>query len=122
MSADDAAAGAPAYDAVLAVRDAVTKALEEARTAKLIGKPQEAAVRVEVPAELLALVETSGVDMAELCIVSAAELFATDAEEVSCTVEVAAGDKCPRCWNVRDLGADGLCARCHEALAATGEL
>jgi isoleucyl-tRNA synthetase len=60
--------------------------------------------------------------MAELCIVSAAELVPGAAEEVSCTVEVAAGDKCPRCWNVRDLGEGGLCARCHEALAATGEL
>ena len=116
---DEAACAAclPAYNAAIAVRAAVTKALEDARNAKLIGKSQEAAVRVGVPAAEMALIEQSGVDMAELCIVASAELVACDGDEVACEVEAAQGEKCPRCWNVRVLGADGLCCRCHAALA-----
>ena len=96
----------------------VTKALEDARAAKLIGKSQEASVRVCAPAAAVELVEASDIDMAELCIVSSLELVASEDDSFSCDVAVAPGEVCPRCWNVRELGEDGLCRRCHEALAA----
>ena len=121
MGSDEAKGLMPAWDAAIAVRDVVTKALEEARNAKLIGKSQEAAVSVRAPREVAAALASSGVDMAELCIVASVELSADDVDEVSCEVAVAPGDKCPRCWNIRELGADGLCARCRDALAAAGE-
>ena len=121
MAAEQLEALLPAYEAAIAVRDAVTKALEDARNAKLIGKSQEAAATVNVPAALLEAIEKSCVDMAELCLVSSAALVATEAEEPSCEVAVAQGEKCPRCWNVRTLGEDGLCDRCREALEALGQ-
>ena len=39
------------------------------------------------------------------------------AEELSCEVLPANGEKCPRCWNWRELGEDGLCERCHDVVA-----
>ena len=33
-----------------------------------------------------------------------------------CSVFPAEGQKCPRCWNWRELGEDGLCERCHDAV------
>ncbi len=120
---DEAAvrAALPVWDAALSVRAAATKALEEARNAKLIGKSQEAAVELRVPREAAALLEGAGVDLAELCIVASASLEAADVEEPSCTVAAAQGEKCPRCWNVRDLGDDGLCDRCRAALASAAQ-
>ena len=118
MAAERAEVLLPGYRAAIEVRDVVTKALEDARAAKLIGKSQEASVRVCAPATAVELVEASGIDMAELCIVSSLELVASEDDSFSCDVAVAAGEVCPRCWNVRELGEDGLCRRCHEALAA----
>ena len=40
--------------------------------------------------------------------------------ELAAEVLPAEGEKCPRCWYWRGLGADGLCPRCHEAVAACG--
>lgn len=106
----------PGWRAAIEVRDAVTKALEDARGAKLIGKSQEASVVVRAPEGIVDLIKASGIDMAELCIVGSFSLEATEGEEIACDVAVAEGEKCPRCWNVRTLGEDGLCERCHEAL------
>jgi isoleucyl-tRNA synthetase len=33
-------------------------------------------------------------------------------------VHAAHGEKCPRCWNWRELGEDGLCDRCHDVMAS----
>ena len=49
------------------------------------------------------------------------EVELTEGEELSCSVEPAHGEKCPRCWNFRELGEDGLCPRCHDAVAALEE-
>ncbi len=113
--------GLPAWRAALSVRDAVTKALEDARSSKLIGKSQEAAVAVFAPRETAEALVAADVDVAELCIVASASLVAADVDEVRCDVSVAPGEKCPRCWNVRRLGADGLCGRCREALAGVAQ-
>ena len=42
-------------------------------------------------------------------------------EDYACTVLPARGEKCPRCWNWRELGEDGLCARCHDVIENIGE-
>ncbi len=110
------------YAEALQVRDAVTKALEEARAQGVVSKSQEAFVRVSAPAKTVADLKDSGLDLAEFFIVAGVELSCgvADDEQASAVVEVASGEKCPRCWNVRELGADGLCPRCHEAVAAAG--
>ncbi|MBQ6453663.1 MAG: isoleucine--tRNA ligase [Coriobacteriales bacterium] len=101
------------YEQLFKIRDVVCKALEEARAAKVINKSQEAIVHVNVPASMMGAI-TPMTDLAELFIVSKVELATRlDGDEtVFADVEVAQGDKCPRCWNIRELGADGLCERC----------
>ena len=58
----------------------------------------------------------------ELCIVSGVTLEVGD--DYSCAVEKAAGEKCPRCWNYRDLGDNAnhpaVCGRCGDVLDAIG--
>jgi isoleucyl-tRNA synthetase len=121
VPADEAARLREAYEVVLTVREAVTKAIEEARIAGAVGKSQEALLSITVPASSLAVLEARGrVSLAEMFIVSAVELHAGESEEVSVVVTRAGGEKCPRCWNWRELGSDGLCARCSSVVADLG--
>ena len=45
-------------------------------------------------------------------------------EGFSCTVAPAKGEKCPRCWNVRELGGNAnhlhVCERCGDVLDSIG--
>ena len=105
------------YEAVSAARDVVTKALEEARNAELINKSQEASVILTAPSDMFDLLNARGKDaLAEMFIVSEVELQQGD--ELSAEVKKASGEKCPRCWNYRELGEDGLCQRCHAVVDA----
>ena len=111
------------FDVLLSVRDAVTKALEQARGEKLINKSQEAAVTVVAPAGQLAVLgRYDSSVLEELLIVGSVAL--EEGEELSASIGRAAGEKCPRCWNYRTLGVDArhphVCARCAEALEAVG--
>jgi isoleucyl-tRNA synthetase len=121
VPAEEAAALREAYGVVLEVRDTATKALEEARTAGVIGKSQEARLVVSVPGRALEVLEsrTPGA-LAEMFIVSSVELREAAGDEVAVAVERADGDKCPRCWNIRQLGDDGLCGRCTTVVHALG--
>ena len=42
-------------------------------------------------------------------------------DEFSAAVSHAEGERCPRCWNWRKLGDDGLCCRCHDAVEGASE-
>lgn len=115
-SHDDHRAG---YAAVLEVREAVTKALEEARGEKVIGKSQEARVLLTATPATAAILEQRGSEfLSEFFIVSAVEV--TVGAELEVLIRPAAGEKCPRCWNLRELGPDGLCERCSKVLSAIG--
>ena len=58
----------------------------------------------------------------ELFIVS--EVSFEEGDELECAVGEAHGEKCPRCWNYRELGTQAahpaVCARCAEVLDAIG--
>ncbi|MHB8762597.1 MAG: isoleucine--tRNA ligase [Coriobacteriia bacterium] len=104
------------YAIVLQVRELVTKALEDARNAGEIGKSQEARLVLTVPAAWhRTLAQRGEAALAEMFIVSETELASGDG--VAVAVGRAGGDKCPRCWNWRQLRADGLCARCSDVVA-----
>ena len=112
-----------AFGNALEVRDVVTKALEDARGAKVINKSQEATVSVTAPpATLDALSAFDASVFEELFIVSGVAFAA--GEELACEVKPAEGDKCPRCWNYRELGGNAnhpdVCQRCGDALDAIG--
>ncbi|MDI6900276.1 MAG: isoleucine--tRNA ligase [Anaerosomatales bacterium] len=107
-----------AYGVVLEVRDEVMKALEDARNAKAIGKSQEARVVVKAAEEVRSVLAERGADeLAAMFIVSAVEVAPSADGSLSVEVLPAAGEKCPRCWNYRALGAAGLCARCEDVVA-----
>ena len=109
---------------LVALRDAVNKALENARNAGVFKKAQDTEVTVSVSAEDADFLKD--VDLASLCIVSKVTVT-TDSVEgekneeclVPCTIAVKLSEapKCPRCWNHNDaIGTDGhhaeLCPRC----------
>ena len=89
----------------------------------MINKSQEATVSVTAPqATLDALSAFDASVFEELFIVSGVTFAAGD--ELACEVKPAEGDKCPRCWNYRELGGNAnhadVCQRCGDALDAIG--
>ncbi|HEY8347916.1 MAG TPA: isoleucine--tRNA ligase [Symbiobacteriaceae bacterium] len=119
------------WSRLLEVRSAVQAVLEKARTEKLIGSSQEAAVNLYVAAGgsgLAELLQSHLSDLPALFIVSDVKLFVGGESAPSgtyvgkgpddLTIEVvrAPGEKCERCWNYRELGKvpehPTLCERC----------
>ena len=109
---------------LVSLRDAVNKALENARAAGVFKKAQDTEVTLSVSAEDASFLE--GVDLASLCIVSKVTVTtgAIEGEQsadclVPCTIAVRFSEapKCPRCWNHNEhIGTEGhhaeLCDRC----------
>jgi isoleucyl-tRNA synthetase len=120
------------YDKLLAVRSDVSKALELARNAKLVGHSLDARVLLEAPAgPWKDLLEDYREELAALFIVSQAELAegldeAVAGEEVpglKIRIEKARGEKCERCWNYATTVGENsahptICHRCSAALEA----
>jgi len=109
------------WDRIIAVRDAVNGALEAARNEKKIGKSLEASVAVTVAAEDAFLAELDAAYVADLFIVSKAEI--TVGSELSVAVSAAEGEKCARCWKNHPLvGSHAvhptLCPRCAAVVPA----
>ncbi|MFN8543480.1 MAG: isoleucine--tRNA ligase [Candidatus Binatia bacterium] len=122
------AALAARFDRLLAVRAAVTKAIEEARAAGAVKQSTEARVTLAATGDLAALLAADAAELATLFL--AAEVVLGDAGDapesalvagLRVRVEKAAGGKCERCWNLRQLGSDArhpaLCVRCAAVLA-----
>ncbi|WP_272999511.1 isoleucine--tRNA ligase [Hydrogenibacillus schlegelii] len=123
-----------AFQPLLRVREAVQKALEEARQAKALGNSLEAHVELYPDGETWDALSRygEGATLAELFIVSKVTLHppgtpvpegAVDARGVAVRVLTAPGKKCERCWMVlEDVGAHPnhptLCARCAETVEA----
>ncbi|GEN44837.1 isoleucine--tRNA ligase [Alkalibacillus haloalkaliphilus] len=110
------------WQQLMAIREDVLKALEEARNDKVIGKSLEAKVTI-VPKDESTLELLESVDnLHQYLIVSEAELTndyetAKVFENVSVAVEKHTGEKCQRCWVAsHSVGADNshpdLCERC----------
>src|SRR5690606_21163709 len=117
---DDALAAR--FERLLAVRSAVTKALEAERQAGRIKHSLEARVSLAPSGELAELLRGGEAFLAELFIVSQVEITEGPLPEsalpgLGVAVGRAAGEKCARCWNYRtDVGAvsayPGACGRC----------
>ncbi|GED53316.1 MULTISPECIES: isoleucine--tRNA ligase [Brevibacillus] len=114
------------WDAFLAVRDEVLKAMEEARRNKVFGNSVDAKLALYPQTEETASVLSSMEDLADLFIVAHVDLhpYGTPApaeaaalEGISVVVAPADGVKCERCRVVKlDVGADSahpsICKRC----------
>ena len=110
------------YERLFEIRSAVTKALEDARIAKLIGSGLDARVTVTANDETRTFLEGFGDNLRFVFIVSQVDLVGGSTLSVS--VARAEGEKCDRCWNyTTDVGVDpnyaGACARCVESLKET---
>ena len=116
------------WNRIHALRDDVNKALELARTAKVIGKSLEAKVILSCEGELLDFVGSVKETLPMVFIVSQVEIkegaegdFAGDVAGLKVTVAKADGQKCERCWIYSDTVGQcaehpTLCARCAKVL------
>ena len=114
------------WEKIRRVRRVITGALEVERREKRIGSSLEAAPKVyvgEADAALLA-----DLDGAELSITSGLDVIVgeppanaftlEDADGIGVVPAKASGEKCQRCWQLYEqLEADGVCARCADAVA-----
>ena len=120
------------WEKLVSLRDAVNKALENARTAGVFKKAQDTEVTLSVSEQDAAFL--AGADLAALCIVSSVivttgSLEGERADEcrIPCTIAVRLSDapKCPRCWNHNEhVGEDpehpDLCPRCAGVVRGQG--
>jgi isoleucyl-tRNA synthetase len=117
------------WDRLLEARAAVTKALEDARAAKVIASSLEAGVEVRGPASALAPLREHEAqsrvfpgNLANLFIVSKVTLKEAEGS-LAVGVERARGGKCERCWTYSEsVGRlpvhPGVCERCASVLEA----
>jgi isoleucyl-tRNA synthetase len=108
------------WQRILAVRDHVLKALEEARNEKKIGKSLSAQVTIHVDQQTFHDLESLHQRLHQLFIVSKVTLRSSTNPGVTVHVEEAVGKTCDRCWNVReDVGhtQSNICDRCASVVA-----
>ncbi|MEK4629631.1 MAG: isoleucine--tRNA ligase [Solibacillus sp.] len=118
------------WSKIIAVRNEVLKALEEARNAKTIGKSLEAKISVYADSETVELLNDANIDFAQLSIVSQFVIAGSKEEapaeglvldKTTLVVEKADGEKCERCWTIsQTVGTSEahstLCKRCAEVV------
>ncbi len=108
------------WDRIIAVREAVSKALEEQRQEGVIGNSLEARVVLHAGSGLAGFLREKAPDLRFIFIVSQAEVVAdpaADGDGLRVEVNRAEGAKCERCWNYSPaVGSDArfatLCERC----------
>jgi len=120
----DAAALAPRWERILAVRTLVQKELEAVRQAGAIGSSLQAEVDLVADIDNYSALAELGDDLRFVLITSAARVRRGDA--LTITVSPSPHPKCERCWHLRsDVGVDpahpGLCGRCIANLFGSGE-
>ncbi|ACL03467.1 Isoleucyl-tRNA synthetase [Desulfatibacillum aliphaticivorans] len=119
------------WELIRKVRGEVTKALEEARAAKVVGHPLDASVTLYVDEDLFKSLSAYEHELRRLFIVSEVvltkdaapeEVFKSETLALGVSAKAAPGEKCQRCW-VYDttVGDDAeqptVCLRCRDALA-----
>jgi isoleucyl-tRNA synthetase len=120
------------WETMLALRQQVSKALEEARAVKTIGSSLEAKITIEAPDNVVAILSKME-DPEGFFIVSQLEARSLGAEmgdeagqpATKVMVSRAEGGKCPRCWMWKpDTDTDDtyrdVCPRCAGVLKETG--
>ncbi len=118
------------WDRIMKVRAEVSKALEQARVAKVIGHSLDAAVAITAEPELLGFLGEYSAELSAIFIVSRVTLADTLAGDsyaaegiagLQIQVTAAPGGKCERCWCYsEELGTDGehpaICPKCTAAV------
>ena len=100
------------FDKFMKYRDEILKALEIARSEKVIGKSFNAKLTITLDKEAKEVFESLNSNIAQILIVSQLELV--DGEEFSVKVEKAEGSTCERCWIItKSVNENGLCDKCQ---------
>jgi len=104
------------WQPVLAVRNALLKALEEAREAKIIGKSFEAHATITLPQADYDALTAVDANLRQIFILSGLDLVV--GEELAFDIKKAEGHTCARCWQVVEtVNNDEICDRCAEVVA-----
>ncbi len=110
------------FDEFVGLREDVLKALENARTEKIIGKSLKAHLILYPKGRILDLIEKLDENLAQLFIVSKLDIKKDGfgkykGNDVSIDVLEAPGITCARCWQVvPEVNEDGVCPRCAKIL------
>jgi isoleucyl-tRNA synthetase len=119
------------WERIMKVRGEVSKALEQARVAKVIGHSLDAKVTINVPADLGTFLGEYARELKNIFIVSCVDLQGTiltgegyesdQLEGLTIKVEAAPGEKCERCWCYDEaIGSDAdhptICPKCLAAV------
>lgn len=111
------------FTKILKSREVVSRAIEPLRADKKVGSSLEVAIWIK--AENDAILKANEKDLADIYIVSQANLAKEKPEDVlneyvedgyTVWVTKARGEKCTRCWKYRELNSDGICPDCVEAI------
>lgn len=111
------------FTKILKSREVVSRAIEPLRADKKVGSSLEVAVWIK--AENDAILKANEKDLADIYIVSQANLAKEKPEDVlneyvedgyTVWVTKARGEKCTRCWKYRELNSNGICPDCVEAI------
>ncbi len=107
------------FEVLFEVRDAATKAIEEARGEGSIKKSQEASIKIATSKDNLNVIKKYD-DKVIIELLICAEVEFVEGEETLASVEKTELDKCPRCWNYVHLSTDenhsDVCERCAKVL------
>ena len=109
------------YQVLSLIRSDILKALEVARSEKIIGKPLEAKVIISVSEGQKEVIDRTIDNFAQWMIVSNVEFKEVsdmlELEVSKVKIEKASGEICPRCWNVTTTNNENhICDRCISVL------
>ena len=109
---------------ILAVKDLVNKAIEDARGKKLISSNLTAKATISCDVDTYHALTKLGTEARFVFITSDVEL---QKGELGVTITPADGEKCVRCWHIRpDVGTHAvhteLCGRCIDNIDGSGEV
>lgn len=126
------------WQAILNVKEAVNKAYEIARTDKVINANLSANVTVYAPDTTMASLNRLGDELKFVFISSQASVkpfaekpsdvtYSDEDSQVAVVVKPATGEKCIRCWHIReDIGINPahpeICGRCAQNVEGQGEV
>ena len=126
------------WQAILNVKEAVNKAYEIARTDKVINANLSANVTVYAPDTIMASLNRLGDELKFVFISSQSSVkpfaekpsdvtYSDEDSQVAVVVKPATGEKCIRCWHIReDIGINPahpeICGRCAENVEGQGEV
>ncbi len=103
------------FDTFMTYREEILKALEEARSEKIIGKSFNAKLILTLDEKAEKVFTSLNSNLAQILIVSQLEL--QKGETFSVKVEKAEGSICERCWMiVPKVNENGLCPKCQEII------